>query len=79
MCQPSTQMVGMLTMFFQANANQVTDKKGLTYHIEHFNNTLRQGVGCMVRKNLSFSKIVSNHVVAIWNFTHIYNKELCPS
>jgi len=29
---------------------------GQTNHIERFNNTLRQRLGCLVRKTLSFSK-----------------------
>ncbi|XHX81223.1 MAG: IS1 family transposase [Stenomitos frigidus ULC029] len=48
---------------------------GLTSHIERFNNTLRQRVSRLVRKTLSFSKKLSNHISAIWNFIHHYNEQ----
>ena len=41
-----------------------------------FNNMLRQQVGRLVRKTLSFSESQANHVGAIWNFIHHYNAEL---
>lgn len=41
-----------------------------------FNNTLRQRVGRLVRKTLSFSKKLSNHIGAIWYFVHYYNASL---
>ena len=47
---------------------------GLTSYIERFNNTLRQRVSRLVRKTLSFSKKVENHIGAIWNFIHEYNR-----
>jgi insertion element IS1 protein InsB len=47
---------------------------GLTSYIERFNNTLRQRVSRLVRKTLSFSKKLENHVGAIWNFIHEYNR-----
>jgi insertion element IS1 protein InsB len=47
---------------------------GLTNYIERFNNTLRQRVSRLVRKTLSFSKKVENHIGAIWNFIHEYNR-----
>jgi len=49
---------------------------GKTNHIERFNNTVRQRVSRVVRKTLSFSKKVENHIGAIWNFIHHYNKTL---
>jgi hypothetical protein len=49
---------------------------GLTNYIERFNNTLRQRVSRLVRKTLSFSKSIENHVGAIWNFIHHYNAQL---
>ena len=49
----------------------------LTNHIERFNNTVRQRVGRLVRKSLSFSKKIENHIGAIWNFIHHYNESLC--
>ena len=49
---------------------------GLTNHIERFNNTLRQRISRLVRKALSFSKKVENHIGAIWYFIHYYNSSL---
>ncbi|MEG4218926.1 IS1 family transposase [Microcoleus sp. Pol14C4] len=46
---------------------------GLTSYIERFNNTLRQRVSRLVRRTLSFSKKLDNHIGAIWNFIHHYN------
>lgn len=46
---------------------------GLTSYIERFNNTLRQRVSRLVRKCLSFSKNLDNHIAAIWNKVHHYN------
>jgi hypothetical protein len=48
---------------------------GLTSDIERFNNTLRQRVSRLVRKTLSFSKDLNNHIAAIWNFIHHYNEQ----
>jgi IS1 family transposase len=45
-------------------------------YIERFNNTLRQRVGRWVRKTLSFSNKLSNHIGAIWYFVHHYNASL---
>ncbi|MBK8508726.1 MAG: hypothetical protein IPL51_08720 [Candidatus Competibacteraceae bacterium] len=36
-------------------------ERGLTQHIERFNNTLRQRLGRFVRKTLSFSKSLSHN------------------
>ncbi len=44
--------------------------------VERFNNTLRQRVSRLVRKTLSFSKSVENHIGAIWYFIHAYNASL---
>lgn len=41
-----------------------------------FNNTLRQRVSRLVRKTLSFSKSLENHISAIWYFIHHYNSSL---
>jgi len=54
----------------------VGKETGLTNHIERFNNTLRQRVSRLVRKTLSFSKKLENHIGAIWNFIHHYNSTL---
>ena len=51
----------------------VGKETGKTSYIERFNNTLRQRVGRLVRKTLSFSKKLSNHIGAVWCFVHHYN------
>ncbi len=51
----------------------VGKETGKTAHIERFNNTLRQRISRLVRKALSFSKKLSNHIGAIWYFIHHYN------
>ncbi len=53
----------------------VDKSSGLTSYIERFNNTLRQRVARLVRKTLSFSKHLNNHIAAIWNFIHDYNEQ----
>ena len=57
---------------------QVDKGSGLTNHIERFNCTMRQRIGRLVRKTLSFSKKLNNHVGSIWNFIHYYN-QICIS
>ena len=54
----------------------VGKETGLTNHIERFNNTMRQRISRLVRKTLSFSKKLENHVGAIWLFIHHYNSEI---
>lgn len=54
----------------------VGKETGKTSYIEPFNNTLRQRVGRLVRKTLSFSKKLSNHIGAVWYFAHHYNASL---
>ena len=54
----------------------VDKKSGKTNHIERFNNTMRQRVSRPVRKTLSFSKKIDNHIGAIWYFIHHYNASL---
>lgn len=54
----------------------VGKETGLTNHIERFNNTLRQRVSRLVRKTLSFSKKLENHIGAIWYFIHDYNSTI---
>jgi len=54
----------------------VGKETGLTSYIERFNNTLRQRVSRLVRKTLSFSKSLENHIGAIWYFIHHYNASL---
>lgn len=54
----------------------VGKETGLTNIIERFNNTLRQRVARLVRKTLSFSKKIDNHIGAIWYFIHHYNAQI---
>ena len=54
----------------------VGKETGQTNHIERLNNTLRQRIGRLVRKSLSFSKKFQNHLGAIWDFVHHYNASL---
>jgi IS1 family transposase len=54
----------------------VGKETGKTSYIERFNCTLRQRVSRLVRKTLSFSKKLENHIGAIWNFIHHYNASL---
>jgi insertion element IS1 protein InsB len=49
---------------------------GRTNIIERFNCTLRQRVSRLVRKSLSFSKSLSNHIGAIKYFICHYNQEV---
>jgi insertion element IS1 protein InsB len=44
-----------------------------TNHIERFNNTLRQRVSRLVRRALSFSKTLANHIGVIKYFMCNYN------
>jgi insertion element IS1 protein InsB len=46
-----------------------------TNHIERFNCTLRQRISRLVRKALSFSKKLANHIGAIKYFICHYNQE----
>ncbi len=54
----------------------VGKETGKTSYIERFNNTLRQRVSRLVRKTLSFSKSLENHIGAIWYFIDHYNESL---
>ena len=53
-------------------------ESGKTSHIERFNNTMRQRISRLVRKTLSFSKTIENHIGAIWHFIHHYNAVIAP-
>ena len=69
------------TDFWSAYAEVLPSKRhqavgketGKTSYIERLNCTLRQRVSRLVRKTLSFSKKLENHIGAIWNFIHHYN------
>jgi len=64
------------TVFPSTRHRAVGKETGQTNHIERFNCTLRQRVSRLVRKTLSFSKKLSNHIGAIWYFIHDYNASL---
>jgi hypothetical protein len=50
----------------------VGKETGKTSYIERFNRTMPQRVSRLVRKTLSFSKKLNNHIGAIWMFVHHY-------
>jgi IS1 family transposase len=54
----------------------VGKETGRTSEIERFNCTLRQRISRLVRKTLSFSKKLDNHIGAIWYFIHHYNARI---
>ena len=54
----------------------ISKQSGETSHIERFNNTLRQRIGRLVRKTLSFSKSELMHDLAIKMFIVYYNRSL---
>lgn len=65
------------SIIFPSTRHKAVGKEsGHTYKIERFNGTLRQRVSRLVRKTLSFSKKIENHVGAIWYFIHHYNRTL---
>ena len=64
------------TVFPRQRHRTVGKETGKTSYIERFNNTLRQRVSRLVRKTLSFSKSLENHIGAIWYFVHYYNASL---
>jgi len=57
----------------------VGKETGQTNHVERLNNTFRQRISRLVRKSLSFSKNVENHIGAIWYFIHDYNAQLAKA
>lgn len=61
---------------FPKKRHRTVGKERKTSYIERFNNTLRQRMSRLVRKTLSFSKSLGNHIGAIWNFIHYYNASL---
>jgi IS1 family transposase len=60
-------------IFPKARHKSVGKESGKTNHIERFNCTMRQRISRLVRKTLSFSKKLENHIGAIWYFIHHYN------
>ena len=64
-------------LVFPAQRHKPVGKEsGKTNYIERFNCTMRQRVSRLVRKTLSFSKKLENHIGAIWFFIHHYNSSL---
>ena len=64
-------------VIFPSTRHRAVGKEtGQTNHIERLNCTLRQRISRLVRKTLSFSKKLSNHIGAIWYFIHHYNATL---
>lgn len=49
---------------------------GITNHVERFWCTVRQRCSRLVRKTLSFSKCLRNHIGALWYFIRYYNASL---
>lgn len=67
----------LMQQFYQIPDRSAVGKEtGKTSYIERLNNTLRQRVSRLVRKTLSFSKSLENHIGAIWYFVHYYNASL---
>jgi IS1 family transposase/transposase-like protein len=64
------------TVIPSSSHRAVGKETGQTNHIERLNNTLRQRISRLVRKSLSFSKKLDNHIGAIWYFIHHYNEQL---
>jgi insertion element IS1 protein InsB len=63
-----------LTLILPSKRHEAVGKEsGKTSYIERFNCTMRQRISCLVRKTLSFSKKLENHIGAIWLFIHHYN------
>ncbi len=63
-------------IFPESRHQAVSKTSGKTNGIERFNCTLRQRVSRLVRKTLSFSKKLENHIGAIGYFIHHYNELL---
>jgi len=56
--------------------HSVGKESGETAHVERWNNTIRQRLGRLVRKSLSFSKSEEMHEAVIANFVYKYNLEI---
>ena len=63
-----------VTVILSKRHEAVGKDSGLTRYIERLNNTLMPRVARLVRKTLSFSKKIENHIGAIWWFIHDYNR-----
>ena len=64
------------SVFPSSRHRAVGKESGKTNKIERFNCTLRQRISRLVRKTLSFSKKLANHIGAIWYFVHHYNSTI---
>jgi len=79
---PAYRRLTVFTDFYQAYQSVVPKAlhhpcgkdSGLTNTVERFNNTLRQRVGRMVRKTLSFSKSAQMHLLCLRLFIDDYNR-----
>jgi insertion element IS1 protein InsB len=72
-----TDFWGAYNLVFPSKRHRAVGKEtGQTNHVERLNCTLRQRISRLVRKTLSFSKKLANHVGAIWYFIHHYNASL---
>ncbi len=60
----------------KARHRPVGKDTGRTAHIERFWLTLRQRCARFVRKTITFSKCLRNHLGALWYFIRLYNKSL---
>lgn len=77
MCSSLHRFLGCLWLCFSQKRHHAVGKEtGKTSYIECFNCTMRQRVSRLVRKTLSFSKKLDNHIGAIWIFVHHYNASL---
>jgi hypothetical protein len=63
-------------VFSKKRHKAVSKDSGKTNYKERFNNTMRQRIPQLVRKTLSFSKKLSNHLGAIGYFIDEYNASL---
>ena len=71
-----TRIFGGLTLLYSLHSVTRLLERSLVNYIERFNCTMRQRVSRLVRKTLSFSKKLENHIAAIWFFIHHYNSSL---
>jgi insertion element IS1 protein InsB len=62
-------------LIFPRKRHKAVGKDSASY-IERFNCTMRQRVSRLVRRTLSLSKKLENHIGAIWLFIHHYNASL---
>ncbi len=63
-------------IFPKEKRSSVGKHTGLTNYVERLNNTFRQRCSRLVRKTLSFSKKIENHIGAVWYFALHYNEAL---